>query len=72
MANRADLATRVGAVLDGRQQRGRAGTMLVAIACAAAVLIVAISPLRMVAAPQVSSSPSAGDARKFELASVRL
>ena len=53
MANRADLATRVRAVLDGRQQRGRAGAFAVALACAASIaLIIAVSPLRMVAAPQ--------------------
>jgi len=53
MANRADLAARVGAVLDGRQPRGRAGTLPVAFACvAAAALVLTISPLRMVAAPQ--------------------
>jgi TonB family protein len=53
MANRADLATRVGAVLDSRQRRGRAGTLPVALACAAAtVLVLTMSPLRMVAAQQ--------------------
>jgi len=53
MANRADLATRVGAVLDHRQRRGRAGTLSVALTCAAAVAIVfTLSPLSMVAAPQ--------------------
>jgi len=57
MANRGDLATRVGAVLDSRQQRGRAGTRCVALACAAAAAVVlAISPLRMVAAPQSAST----------------
>lgn len=53
MANRADLAARVGAVLDNRQRRGRAGTFPVALAWAAAAgLVLTISPLRMVAAPQ--------------------
>jgi len=53
MASRADLATRVGAVLDNRQRRGRAGMFPVALACAAAaVLVLTISPLRIVAAPQ--------------------
>ncbi len=56
MANRADLSARVGAVLDARQRRGRAGKFIVALACAAgAALVLTISPLRMVAAPQ---SPS--------------
>ena len=53
MANRADLAKRVGAVLDKRQQRGRAGTLPVALACAAAgLLVLTISPLEVVAAQQ--------------------
>jgi TonB family protein len=53
MANHADLAARVGAVLDSRQRRGRAGTFLVALACSvAAAVVLAVSPLRMVAAPQ--------------------
>lgn len=73
MANHSDLSTRVRAVLDGRQQRGRVGTFSVALACAtAAVLIVAISPLKMVAATQNNSSPSARKAQSFEVASVRL
>ena len=54
MANRADLATRVRAVLDSRQQRGRAGTFSVALASAAAMVLVAIlSPITLVAAPQI-------------------
>ena len=52
MANRSDLAARVGAVLDKRQPRGRAGTIPVALACgAAAVMLVTVSPFRIVAAP---------------------
>jgi TonB family protein len=59
MASRADLATRVRAVLDNRQRRGRSGTFPVALACAAAALLaLGLSPLRMVAAPQ--SSPEGG------------
>jgi TonB family protein len=53
MANRADLARRVGALLDTRQRRGRAGILSVSLAsAAAAVLVLTVSPLRMVAAPQ--------------------
>lgn len=55
MANRADLATRVGAVLDARQRRGRAGILALAVACGVAiVLVIAMSPLRLVAAPQAA------------------
>src|SRR5207253_4115481 len=50
MANRRDLATRIVAVLDHRQQRGRAGSLWVGLAITAAVVIVAtVSPLRIVA-----------------------
>jgi TonB family protein len=57
MANRADLATRVGAVLDSRQRRGRAGTLPVALACAAAaVLVLTMSPIKVVAAQQAAST----------------
>jgi TonB family protein len=57
MANRADLATRVGAVLDSRQRRGRAGTLPVALACAAAAVVVLVmSPLRVVAVQQSASA----------------
>ncbi len=56
MANHSDLAKRVGAVLDNRQPRGRAGTFAVALACvASAVLLVTVSPLRMVAAAPISA-----------------
>jgi TonB family protein len=55
MANRADLSARVGALLDSRQRRGRAGAVSVALACAAAAaLVLTMSPLRMVAAPQAA------------------
>jgi len=68
MANRADLATRVNAVLDDRQRRGRAAAPGVACACASVALVVAIvSPLRVVASP-VQVTPSA---QKFETASIK-
>lgn len=51
MASRADLTARVGAVLDSRQCRGRAGALQVALACVAAALVtITIAPLTMVAA----------------------
>jgi uncharacterized protein (TIGR03435 family) len=77
MASRSDLSSRVRAVLDGRQQRGRAGTILVALACLTAVVtVVAMSPLRMVAAPQqpaTAPSPWQSGERslRFEVASIK-
>jgi TonB family protein len=59
MASRADLAARVGAVLDSRQRRGRAGVFAVALACAAAAaLVLTVSPLRMVAAEPQDQPPA--------------
>jgi TonB family protein len=61
MASRADLSTRVGAVLDGAQRRGRAGKVSVGLACVAAFALVAgIAPLRMVAAPQEAGAGPVG------------
>jgi beta-lactamase regulating signal transducer with metallopeptidase domain len=70
MANRADLSTRVSAVLDGRQRRGRAGKRSVSIACGVAVLLVlGLAPLKMVAAPQAAGA-NAGVALLPEFRSV--
>jgi len=66
MANRADLAVRVEAVLDSRQRRGRAGRLSVALAgAAAAVLTLTMSPLRIVAAPQSSADDQPSRTLKF-------
>jgi uncharacterized protein (TIGR03435 family) len=67
MVNRADLAVRVGAVLDSRQRRGRVGALPVAVAFAtAAALGLATSPLRIVAAQSAPATP------EFEAVSVKL
>jgi hypothetical protein len=56
MANRSDLSTRVSAVLDSRQRRGRAGGLVVASAVIGAALVVlAIAPVEAVA--QSSGTP---------------
>jgi len=65
MANRGDLATRVSAVLDNRQRRGRAGLLSLALACIVAVaFVLVLSPLKMIRAAQ---EPQLA----FEVASVR-
>ena len=57
MASHADLAARVGAVLDSGQRRGRAGTLSLALVCIASTLLVAtISPFRVATAAQVSTA----------------
>ena len=80
MANRRDLATRVTAVLDDRQPRGRAGAGVMLSACLASVaLIVAVSPLRIVAADRaerpandaVSSTQQPMPVQRFEAVSIR-
>jgi uncharacterized protein (TIGR03435 family) len=71
MANRHDLSTRVRAVLDSRQRRGRAGMAWVALAFAASlVLITAMSPLRIVAAQAtpVTGSPAG---QKFAVVTIK-
>lgn len=52
MANRSDLSTRVSAILDATQQRGRTGIVPATLTCAAAIALVsAVAPLRAVAVP---------------------
>ena len=64
------LARRVSALLDARQQRGRAGALQVGLTCAAAALLVAaISPLHIVAGSAAQTRSTAGP--KFEVASVK-
>lgn len=76
MASRADLATRVSAVLDSRQRRGRAGIFSVSLACgAASTLVMIMSPLTLVSAPQspvaAPLQTTAGERTAFEVASVK-
>ena len=72
MANRHDLASRVRAVLDAGQRRGRAGTLWIGCAAAAAALIVtAIAPLRLVTAVAAQPSQTADDSRRFDLISIK-
>ncbi len=70
MANRNDLATRVRAVLDSDQPRGRAGATGITLAFTGAALVVlAMSPWRIVAAQPQSTAPAG--APRFEAASVK-
>jgi uncharacterized protein (TIGR03435 family) len=69
MASRTDLAARIHAMLDQGQRRGRAGMRAVILSCgAAALLIVAISAFRLVAAPQTSAPRPA---LRFDVVSVK-
>jgi bla regulator protein blaR1 len=74
MANRADLSTRVAAVLDRNQPRGKAGRrwVLSAIAAAALMLMV-VSPLRLVAFAQAPQG-SLADSKKYryDVASIKV
>jgi TonB family protein len=57
MANCADLSKRIGAVLNPKQHRGRAGYLPLALTFTAAALCgLAVSSLRAVAAPQTETS----------------
>ncbi len=71
MANRSDLAIRVGAVLNSQQRRGRAGRFAVTFASVATIfLVLAVSPLRTVSGLQSAPSNTANLA--FEVASIKL
>jgi uncharacterized protein (TIGR03435 family) len=72
MANRHDLASRVRAVLDARQRRGRAGTLWIGCAASGAALIVtAIAPVRLVTAVAAQPSQTANDSRRFDVISIK-
>jgi uncharacterized protein (TIGR03435 family) len=72
MANRSDLAARIRALLDVRQRRGPVGALLLAATCvAAAAIVLTISPLRMVAAPQSTAAASAQDIPKWDAISIK-
>src|SRR5688500_18664854 len=72
MANRADLAARVGAVLDRRQARGRAGAAAIAIVSAIAMaILLAISPLELVASAMPQQKDSPAMTPRFEAVSIR-
>jgi bla regulator protein BlaR1 len=69
MASRSDLSARIGAVLDSRQPRGRAGVVNAGVTIAIAALVVlALSPLRAVTRAQLEAP---GDQLAFDVASVR-
>ena len=61
MANRRDLAIRVNAVLDTAQRRGRPGTFVVMLVCAAASAVFAIASLRIVSAVPSTAVRIQGD-----------
>jgi uncharacterized protein (TIGR03435 family) len=72
MAACRDLSTRVRAVLDGAQVRGRAGALPVATAIvAAALFIAAVAPLRAVRQVQAPSDGAQQPPLAFETASVK-
>jgi TonB family protein len=62
MANRSDLATRVRAVLDGEQRRGRAGRRAVMLAGASAALAaMTIAPLQVATAAPPAAQETVAD-----------
>jgi uncharacterized protein (TIGR03435 family) len=74
MASRHDLAARVIAVLDSRQQRGRAGVAWVTAACAVSALLIAtVSPVRIVALAQSPAPPSSAPAaiQRYDAATIK-
>jgi hypothetical protein len=65
MANRSDLSTRVTALLDATQRRGRVGRGAAALVVPAAVAaVLAIAPLRAVAVVREPGQSAAGEQRE--------
>jgi uncharacterized protein (TIGR03435 family) len=73
MANRSDLATRVLAVLDHRQSRGRAGALCVGSAAVlTVVLATGVSSIQIVSATGTSQAPASTSARpKYDVATIK-
>ncbi|MGH9969877.1 MAG: M56 family metallopeptidase [Pyrinomonadaceae bacterium] len=64
MANRSDLSTRVFALLDGSQRRGRVGLIAAAVAMSvASILVLAIAPVRAVSRSDNSSIAATQESR---------
>ncbi|HXT69103.1 MAG TPA: M56 family metallopeptidase [Vicinamibacterales bacterium] len=74
MANRADLSTRVAAVLDRNQPRGRAGRASVLFAAVAALMmLVLVSPIRLVAFKQAQVGTLADPKKyRYDVASIKV
>jgi beta-lactamase regulating signal transducer with metallopeptidase domain len=71
MANRSDLAARIAALLDRRQSRGPAGALPIAACAVAVAIVLTMSPVRMVAAPQSSTAGTAQDVPKWDAVSIK-
>ncbi len=67
MADRSDLAARIGALLDRKQPRGPVGASQVAACAVAVAIVLSMSPLRMTVQAQ-----TAPPTLRFEVASVKL
>ena len=64
MANRSDLSTRVSAILDGNQRRGRIGLLAAVVAIGSAtILVLAIAPVRAVSRTNSVSQQSQSNAK---------
>jgi uncharacterized protein (TIGR03435 family) len=72
MASRHDLAARVQAVLDSTQPRGRAGgRWLVAAGAAAALMVTAMAPIRVVAVARTPAQAAAPSSARFSAVSMK-
>jgi uncharacterized protein (TIGR03435 family) len=71
MANRSDLAARIGALLDRTQSRGPVGALSISACVVAVAIALMMSPVRMVAAPQSSTPGAAQDVPKWDAVSIK-
>jgi uncharacterized protein (TIGR03435 family) len=71
MANRSDLAARIGALLDRRQSRGPVGVLPISACVVAVAIVLTMSPLRVVATPQSSTPGAVQSVPKWDAVSIR-
>ena len=72
MAGRGDLATRISAVLDSQQSRGRVGhRRLIGLSVPAAIAMIGLAPISIGAAAQTDAARNADPLATFETASVK-
>jgi len=71
MANRSDLAARIGALLDRRQSRGPVSAFLVAACAVAVAIMLTMAPLRVVAAPRSSTRSAMQNLPMWDAVSIK-
>src|SRR5215471_94793 len=71
MANRSDLAARIGALLDQRQSRGPVSALLICACAVAVASVLVLAPLKLVAAPHSSTPGAVQSIPKWDAVSIK-